>query len=340
MINYREELSVSKAYKEKYADGFEEIIKRRERELSEKRRAYAKDIFKTPEKYREDFKRMLGWPLVDHEDGELPVRSTKLSREEGYTIYRMELEILEGLVMTGLYFELDGEEKKPLVIVQHGGLGTPEHIAGIDDTDTSNYNRMLERVLAQGVHVFAPQLFLWDEKKYEVAGDRREFDARLKRLGGSVTAVELYGLKRILDYFEKKDNVLDYGMVGLSYGGFYTLFLSAIETRIRSAISCSFFNSRDNYPWSDWCWLGSAERFDDVEIACLSYPRSLCIEIGMRDELFNGEWGVKSYEALAEACGEVGTDWLTFIPFDGTHEFCKDDEPIRRLANELKNIAK
>ena len=193
-------------------------------------------------------------------------------------------------------------------------------------------------MIAHKVHAFAPQLLLWNREKYGVQFDRVNIDARLKRVGSSITAVELYGLMRILDYFESKDNVSNFGMVGLSYGGFYTLFLSAIDKRIRSAISCSFFNTRDQIPWSDWTWFGSAEKFDDAEIACLVYPRKLCIEIGTNDQLFDVTYGVKSYERVLELCKDVGTDWVSFITFEGTHEFHKDDAPIKALVEEISDL--
>ena len=150
-----------------------------------------------------------------------------------------------------------------------------------------------------------------------------------------MTAVELYGLTRIFDYFEAQECVSSLGMVGMSYGGFYTLFMAAVDTRIRSAISCSFFNTRDKIGWCDWVWQRSAELFDDAEIACLVYPRKLCIEIGTKDELFDATYGKQSFARLSELCREVGTDWVTFIPYEGTHEFCLDDEPIRRLVKDL-----
>ncbi|MBQ4086695.1 MAG: hypothetical protein IJC78_00425 [Clostridia bacterium] len=59
---------------------------------------------------------------MDYQKSGLPdVSMTKLSEEEGYSIYRVQFEILEGLTMTGLFFHADGDEKKPLVILQHGG---------------------------------------------------------------------------------------------------------------------------------------------------------------------------------------------------------------------------
>ena len=124
-------------------------------------------------------------------------------------------------------------------------------------------------------------------------------------------------------------------MVGMSYGGFYTLFLSALDTRIKSAVSSSFFNTRDSYPWSDWTWYNFAEKFDDAEVACLVYPRKLYIEIGENDEVFDVKGGKKSYEKLLNLCKEVGTEWLEFITFEGTHEFCKFDEPIEKLVADL-----
>ena len=64
-------------------------------------------------------------------------------------------------------------------------------------------------------------------------------------------------------------------------------------------------------------------------------PRKLCIEIGTKDELFNAEYGIKSFERLKALCKDVGTDWVKFITFDGTHEFCKDDEPIEALIKDI-----
>ena len=321
-------------FKHEYRDGLNRLIKSRQSAMAEKRKEYVKNIFTDQDAYRNDFRKMLGWPLINCDTRGLPsVKAVKLSDESGYSIYRMRFEILDGVTMTGLYFRINGEEKRPLVLVQHGGLGTPELISGFYG-DTNNYNRMLERIIAQDVHAFTPQLLLWDEK-YDIPFDRIGIDARLKRVGSSITAVELYGLTKILDYFEAQDNVSSFGMVGLSYGGFYTLFLSALDKRIRSAISCSFFSTRDEYPWSDWIWFRSAEKFDDAEIACLVYPRKLCIEIGTKDGLFDVNYGIKSFENLKELCKDVGTDWLTFIPFDGTHEFCRDDKPITDMVKRL-----
>lgn len=334
-MDYREEKEFTAVYKENYVNGIRELIDRRQKEAEQKRDEYIKDIFEDSDRYRADFAKMLGWPLVNHEDKELPIcKVHELAEEEGYSICRMEFEILDGVKMTGLFFKADCEEKRPLVIVQHGGQGTPELISGVYG-GTANYNDMLMRVREHGVHVFAPQLLLWSDE-YNVEYDRARIDASLKRVGSSITAVEIYGIKRILDYFEVQEYVSCFGMVGLSYGGFYTLYTAALETRIKAAVSCSFFNSRDAAPWTDWTWRDSAYCFDDAEIACLAYPRKLCLMMGDNDNLFSSEYSEKSFERIKKICKNVGTDWTKLIIFGGTHEFCKDDEPIAELIKELE----
>ncbi len=334
-MKYRETPEKSRENKATYAKGFEHIIQKRLQQMTAERKKYAADIFKEPERYRADLKAILGWPLVEYEDTGLPpVKAQKLSDEEGYTVWRMEFEVMEGLVLTGLLFRQESEKPLPLVLVQHGKLGTPELISGIYDK-TGNYNDMLSRVIRCGVHAFAPQLLLWSEG-YEVPYDRDALDIRLKHLGGSVTAVEVHALGKLLDYFETQEYVKNFGMVGLSYGGFYTLFTTALDTRIRSSISCSFFNTMEKYFMADWMWFDSARRFDAAEVACLAYPRRLCLEMGDNDSIFDLADSVASFERIQEMCREVGTDWVEFIGFSGTHEFCLYDEPIQRLAEDLK----
>ncbi|MBQ8173931.1 MAG: dienelactone hydrolase family protein [Clostridia bacterium] len=335
----REEKRVTEPYKQEYVRGVKAVIEARQEEAREARRAYAVDIFKTPEQYRADLCAMLGWPLDKGEVTGIPEAVCELlSHEDGYTLFRMRFEVLPGLWMTGLHFRLHGEGRRPLAIVQHGGLGTPELITGLWGS-TGTYHDIALRVLREGCHVFCPQLLLWDEKeKGEVCDttyNRTNLDARLKRVGSSVTAIEVYGIRRILNYFEAEDYVSALGMVGLSYGGFYTLYTAALDTRIRAAVSCSWYNTRDAHGWSDWTWPRSAYLFDDAEVACLIYPRQLYVAIGEQDEVFKVESGRASMERLRDYCREVGEDWLTLSTFEGKHEFFRDDAPLAAFAKRL-----
>ena len=331
-MHYQEPTETAKPYKEQYLAGLTRLIAEKQAQAAKIRRDYAGDIFTDPERYRKDLRNLLGWPLTDPSPTDLPpVTAEKLSEEDGYTVYRLQVEVLPGVKMAGLFFRMDGEDAKPLVLVQHGKLGTPERVSGVYGS-TSNYNHMLSRIIAHNVHAFAPQLCLWADS-YEVPFDREEMDARLKRVGSSIAAVEIYGLTRILDYFEAQSYVSCLGMAGMSYGGFYTLMTTALDTRLRAAICCSYFNKRDAVPWSDWVWFGSGLKFDDAQLACLICPRKLYILMGNRDELFDYHNTVSSYE---EAAAMHQTQWMQLHIYDGNHEFCKDDAPIASLIRDLK----
>ena len=329
---YHEKLEQAKLFKEEYLAGFDRVIKQRQAEHLVLRSEYIKDIFHDQERYRNELKALIGWPLCQPREGVPETRFTLLSEEDTHTLYRVSFEILDDLWMTGLFFKAEGTH--PLVLVQHGGEGTPEGISNLYGT-TYNYHHMLERVIQHGVHAFAPQLLLWKEETHQVNYNRDTIDASLKRLGSSVAAVELYGIQRIMDYFEQTDYVSTFGMVGLSYGGFYTMHTSALDPRIRSAISCAHFNTRDWFPWPSMTWFGEAEKFDDAEIACLSYPRPLCLLIGDHDDLFTPEGGLWSGERLKELCGDKLEQFITFATYNGGHEFCKEDRYIEKLIQDL-----
>ena len=42
--------------------------------------------------------------------------------------------------------------------------------------------------------------------------------------------------------------------------------------------------------------------------------------------------------SIEKLCEKVGTEWVDFKVFSGTHEFCMDDGPIHKLINDIKMI--
>lgn len=339
-MNYSEDKKATVEQRKSYLGSIERLIEKRQTQYKKRREQYLKNIVETPESARRDFCKMLGWPLTEAVKDPLSVEKTLLSHEDdGYNIYRIKLEIFEDFFFYGLYFEYR-DQKLPLVISQHGGLGTPEICSGLYDGDTVNYNHMTERVLKRGVHVFAPQVLLWNPENYDVEFDRKDLDSKLKQVGGSIAALEIYCIKSAINYFEKQQYVDSerIGMVGLSYGGFYTLFTTAADTRIKAALSSAFFNDRCKYSWSDFTWRDSAEKFLDSEVALLCYPRKLWLSVGANDELFGIETAKAEYAYLRDdiAKCKIDKDWLNFEIHDGTHEFCHDDKAIDYIIKTLK----
>lgn len=342
-MHFREDPHHTESDKARFLTEINALIASREDELKSIRNAYCADIFDKQETHRKAYLDMLGWPLNASIPRPIPTAEIieELGDEGDYTLLRMRIEVLSGLWLTGLYLRLNTDERRPLVIAQHGGAGTPELISGFyfEGSDV-NYNGMVSRLMPHRVHIFMPALLLWDPSFYGQPYDRVSMDARLKRIGGSVTALEVYAITRAIDYFESALNPLSIGMVGLSYGGHYTLFTTAADPRIRSAVSSSFFSQRRHYAWPDWSWKGAAALYDDAEIACLCYPRRLCVEMGDHDELFAAKYTHAATDEVKAYCRHAGIDpdtWFACIVFDGIHEYGRMEDPIKRLISDLES---
>ena len=296
------------------------------------------------DRLRASFLEMLGTPLSP-EPATLSSLKTKVERvgcDEFCIIDRLHVQTLPGLNTYGMLFRPHGVKRPPLVIAQHGGQGTPELIAGMTGS-SANYNDMVYRLLKHKVAVFAPQLLIWRYEKPNQRGpvfNRQQIDASLKQLGGSITALEVFQLRRMVDYFQTREDIdaRRLGMIGLSYGGFYTLFTSAADQRIKAAVSSCFFNDRYIYDRLDWTWKGAANCFLDPEIASLICPRPLWIEVGISDSLFNvghARQEAKKVSARYEALGLKRE--FRFKAFKGVHEFNKDDAAVKFLIEKISS---
>lgn len=339
-MNYREEIKDSAYLRSEYNSQLRELINKRQTEAVKERTLRCKNILDEGEKFREELKNILGWPLNADVDRSIPeVKKEHLTKEGCYDVYRMRVNVMDDLYVNGLFFKKDDGKKRPLVIVQHGGWGTPEFLCGFHhDLGTANYNDLLESTLAGDVDAFVPQLVIWDNEKFEVKQDRQAFDTELRRLGGSITALEIFAIMRVLDYFEAQDHVKNFGMAGLSYGGMYTLLTTAVETRILSAVSSCYFNDRNKYQWADWTWFDAANRLSDAEIACLAYPRKLRVQCGDKDNLFDGESAVEESKRVYEYCNGRDSSWFEFLLFDGGHEFYTKDGCLAKMTAELHSL--
>jgi dienelactone hydrolase len=288
-------------------------------------------------KYRARLVDLLGWPLKGG-----PAQGTPQCREEFVAedslgrISRMWIEALPGLRLYGLFFRPRGDGPFPFVIAQHGGQGTPELAS--DFFGSCNYNDMVRRVLRRGYAVFAPQLMLWNTENYGPDHEWLAVDKGFKQVGGSMAAVQIFELKRALDYFSSREDIdaERMGMVGLSYGGFYTLFTAALDTRIKVAVSSCFFNDRTIYPYDDWVWFDAANHFTDPEVASMVCPRPLFIEVGQQDALFDVQYARPLVHEVADRYATLGLSGnFGYEEHSGTHEFNPGDGGVEFLCKHL-----
>ena len=330
---YEEPEDAGNSYREEYLTGFHALVESRRKEATFARHAFGKTIALDREKARAEYCAMLGWPLTEER---LPIkgaRETPVFENEEVIISRIVLDLPDGLPFYGILFLHKGEGALPLVISKHGGAGTPELCSSF--FDSANYNDMTVRLFRRGVNIYAPQTLLWQTPRFGSDPERTAIDNSLKQLGSSVAAVEIRAISHALDYLDSQDYTDGrYGMAGLSYGGFYTLYTAAAEPRLKASLAAAHFNDRFLYNWMDKVWFGSGFRFLDAEVGALVCPRYLDIEVGNEDPLFDFESAKKEYDILKEYYTESPEN-LVFRVFDGNHEFCPTDDALDRFIDRL-----
>ena len=352
-MSYTEEKSASLKFRRDYYDGINTLISARRAEVDKLRAEYI-----TPEKaaanresYRRDLVKIFGWPLTEYDSlasGKMNTRKEKRFENEDAVVWSMQFEIMPDVWFYGLFYENRKQsDSTPFVIVQHGGAGGPETLAEM--WGPSNYSLIADRIVKRGANAFCPGLLLWAQddapegiEKYRPMGkDERDYaDFRLRQIGGSITAVEIFAIRRIIAHYaaEGAAHAGHIGMTGLSYGGFYTLMTTATEPAIDAAyISCQFSDRYTYDQWPDWIFDGIGEKFLDAEIAALIAPRPLFIEEGDEDEFFAAEPFLsecKRTEPFFKAAGAENN--LRYRVFKGGHQFALDDDGVEFLMEHLK----
>jgi len=250
-----------------------------------------------------------------------------IAEDDSAVYYRTTIPVLQGLHVLGLYLVPKNHSlPAPLAIAQHGGNGSPE-VATFHDG--ANYHDMVRGAVSRGYVVWAPQLmFLADGFPSDF---RSRLDSRARSLGTTITAIEILKVRRGLDAVLARPEVNPdrVAMIGLSYGGFYTLYTTALDSRIGTAVSSCYFNDRDAvlgnaepFGWNDWRFTNGSLLFKDPEIVAMICPRPLQIQVADKDELFPVEGARREAPSAARYYQELGCGAnFEYVEFEGTHEF-------------------
>ncbi len=333
---YTEETKNANPYRHNYLECVLGVATSAAKAAEEKRKDYInpQKLKENRSKYLSDFKEIIGNPLFDRTK-QCDVQKIFVGLDEQGYIYRLVFEFEKNIKFCGLLFvPFDVKEKIPLITVIHGGDGTPELIS--DMYGENYYSHITRRILDRKAIVFAPQLLIWDGKRFGNKYDRFELDARYKMLGSSLTAFECECIMGALDYLIKADLVDSerIGITGLSYGGYYSLVTAVLDERIKAVYSSCVFNDRVKYSRPDFVYKDMANRFIDAEMAALISPRALYIEAGKNDGIFKIDGALSEYERLKEYYTENPSK-LVFKVTDSGHKYDETDEGIEFLFNNL-----
>lgn len=268
----------------------------------------------------------LGYPPPGKPEPEAPTFQ-QVGEDTLATYYRVRISVLPGVHVVGLYLLPKTRTGRiPLVISMHGGGGSPE-IALFNGG--ANYHDMVRGAAEQGYAVWAPtHLFSADGYPPDI---RQRMDSRARLAGTTLTAIEILKISRSLDVLLKRPEIAPkrVAMVGLSYGGFYTLLTTALEPRIKVAVSsCNFgddltlWEKSEPHGWSDARFMDGLTLFRSPEITALICPRPLEIQMGTKDTLVLIEPGRDAAPKSAAHYQRLGFgENFRFVEFDGGHEW-------------------
>ncbi len=335
-------------YRREYAESIDRLIAKKAGEAYKKRENFMppEKLVENPEFYRNEYLKMIGFPF-DLLSEAVPLCETEYVGEDDMCkLFRLSIEVCEDFRFYGVLMIPHGISKKaPLVIAQHGGGGTPETCS--DMYTENNYNYFTKRALEHGFVVFAPSLMLWTfgvetgEKfvRFNIPSDRHGNDKKLKQLGYSMTGLEVFCISRCIDYLVTLDCVDEkkIGMMGLSYGGYFSLHTAAADTRIISAYDAGSFNDRSTVAFNDWAYNCASHKFHDAEVAALVAPRRLRIDVGKADSVFDyntSEPEAKRIEKYFEAYGV--SENFSFDLHEGGHRFDENLEGFEYFFEPLK----
>ena len=339
-----EDPSAADDYRARYAEGIQKYIQKMNMECKNIRRKTMppEEMVKIQEFYREKYKEMLGMQLFAGKTTK-PVEKTYVGSDEICEIYRLSVYITDEIPFYSMLLLPHNEGiPMPLVIAQHGGGGTPELCA--DMNGTNNYNHMVQRALKRGAAVLVPQLLLWSmteiatQRAHNIPHNRTKTDVDMKRFGSSITALEISGIMKTLDYVVSLNGIDadKIAMIGLSYGGYFTLHTMAIDTRIKAGYCAGVFNDRDMYDWADWSYKSSAFLFKDAEVAALCAPRKLYIQVGKEDPVFNFQSAKSEADRVKDYFETFGaSENFKFDLWEGGHTISHHDEGYEFIFSVL-----
>lgn len=261
-------------------------------------------------------------------------RMEKSGEDDVAVYYRMWIPIARDLESYGLFIvPKKAKLPAPLVISQHGGGGTPEMATF---KGGANYKDQVRGAVAEGYVVFAPLLMQYPFRDRDngspIPSDiRARLDEQLRTKGTSLMALDVMKVTRALDVLLKRKEVdpKRVAMIGLSYGGYYTLYAAALDPRISVAVaSCSF---RDYpQPGSDTdATIRKPEGRpvdmmgpDFIKLIC---PRPLQVQSGINDKSLPIEEARVGTARVADYYRNLGkAENFEFQAFEGGHEFRGD----------------
>ena len=243
-------------------------------------------------------------------------------------------------------------KKIPAVLTIHGhGYGACDLVGLSPEEKTGgncHHNYALE-IVRRGMVAFAPELRGFGQRAVDqdqlgrIITERGDPEAKYFRrdmcnvqnlkanlLGYTFMRMQLHDLSVALDVLQSRPEVdpQKIGACGLSTGGMMTLFLTAIDQRIKTATISGTLTSYKSYAFRIETTCGTQLPFgilkwgDLADVACLIAPRPVCFESGQKDFGFLPDVAAKEFKRIKRCYTVAGVpERAIFDSFKGGHEW-------------------
>jgi len=280
-------------------------------------------FIRNSEAFRDQFRRELIGEFDEALSAAQP-RSRQILDNENWTAWDVTLQVYPELFAWGTLLlpkDLTPDEKRPVVVCQHGRNGLP--------LDTINagkpaYNDFSAKLCERGFIVFAPHNLYRGEDRY------RQLDRKANSIGCSLFSLITASHRQILNWLKVQPNIdpTRIAFYGLSYGGEAAVRLPALLDDYALSICSGDFNqwtrkvAAIDFPGSfmnttEWempYWnLGNT--FDYAEMAALIFPRPFMVERGHHDRVSTDEWVAHEYAKVRWLYAQFGLADRTEIEF-------------------------
>jgi len=220
----------------------------------------------------------------------------------------------------------------PAVLAIHGHGPGKSRVCGLTEGGPGDdYAHALARL---GYVVLAPDLRGFGERADWMPADHYhcDWDLVCATLAGVVPLERnLWDLSRALDVLCGHPLVdpARVAAAGLSYGGTCTLFLAALDARVRAAVVSGYLASwraAHRVPWNmcgSQVMAGQLGMIEHADVAALIAPRPLLVETGTEDMIFPVAAARATVDRLRGVYERAGapSDALVHDVFDGEHQW-------------------
>ncbi len=218
--------------------------------------------------------------MVEPEKGDLNATAVSRRRKRGYVVENVVFESRPGFLVTGNFYLPEGGGPHPAVLQVHGHYprGKYElHVQAIGAT-----------LARAGIAVLAVDTVGYGDRWFQ--GHREGL--WLLAVGMSLPGLVLWDNIRALDYLESREDVdaSRIGVTGSSGGGNQTMYLAALDERVKAAVPVASAEVFDDQVVSGRCYCECVPgilRFANAsDVLSLIAPRPLMIVSAIHDEVF------------------------------------------------------